>query len=89
MRGPSCIRRGDGLCLLLWIAGVNEQDELGRTALHVAIETQQLNIIDLLVVADQKTELKLMDNRGRTPLHAAVKTGRVDIVQVGSYSASL
>lgn len=62
------------------IVGVNEQDEMGRTPLHVAIETKQLPVIDLLVVNAQ-TDLNLADNQGQTPLHAAVKTGRLDIVQ--------
>jgi ankyrin repeat protein len=52
---------------------LNELDESGRTALHVAIEGRQLTCVSLLLVAG--AEPKTVDRQGRTAFEAAERSG--------------
>ncbi|CAI5714684.1 unnamed protein product [Peronospora effusa] len=54
-----------------WLSGmeVNVTDELGRTSLHVAVETGQLGVIELLLSAG--VNIDVMDAQGRSPISIA------------------
>ncbi|CAI5709982.1 unnamed protein product [Peronospora destructor] len=54
-----------------WLAGmkVNVTDEFGRTSLHVAVETGQLGVIELLLSAG--VDIDVVDAQGRSPISIA------------------
>lgn len=53
---------------------INTQDTVGRTALHLAIETRSDEKADLLLKKDD-IDLTLCDTNGNTPLHYIAKYG--------------
>jgi len=55
---------------------INQKDRLGRTALHIAAERNQIEAIHLLINHGALVDLK--DNRGRTALMYSCKSGAVD-----------
>lgn len=58
----------------------------GRTCLHIALENQQEDIIDLLLNSHKREDplinklLISKDGRGRTPLHTAIESGNENAV---------
>ncbi|ETW09344.1 hypothetical protein H310_01716 [Aphanomyces invadans] len=56
-----------------WLDGLslNVVDSLGRTALHVAVEKEQMNAIELLLSAGAAVDV--VDHEGRTPMSIAVE----------------
>ncbi len=52
---------------------LNELDESGRTALHIAIESRQMTCVSMLLVAG--ADPKTADRQGRTAYDAAEKAG--------------
>lgn len=50
-------------------ADPNQKDAIGNTALHLAVCTNNIEVITLLLSAG--TDINSLDNRGRTPLHLA------------------
>ena len=50
-------------------ADPNQKDAIGNTALHLAVCTNNVEVITLLLSAG--TDIKSLDNWGRTPLHLA------------------
>ncbi|OBT56760.1 hypothetical protein VE04_03932 [Pseudogymnoascus sp. 24MN13] len=64
-------------------ANATQQDNDGRTVLHVAVLKGRLNIVRLLLRSvDAQGIISMADNAGKTPLHLAVMQGRNQIVQV-------
>ncbi len=53
---------------------INEADEGGRTALHIAA-IQRLPMITLALVANEETDLQKRDGKRRTALHYATENG--------------
>lgn len=68
-----------GIVLLLKRgANPNLKSYLGKTALHIAIESNIANrIINLLIYIG--TDLDIQDNQGKTPLITAIKYGNIEI----------
>ncbi|XP_065840029.1 transient receptor potential cation channel subfamily A member 1-like [Oscarella lobularis] len=59
---------------------VNERDAHGKTPLHVAIEAERIEAIELFV-DDAQTDLTIKDNFRKTPLHAAITTKNIHIIK--------
>jgi ankyrin repeat protein len=58
---------------------ISAQDQLGRTALHLAVYNSHLKAAEeLLKVAT--LDLQILDSTGRAPLHAAVASGNRELV---------
>jgi len=55
-------------------------DDLGRTALHIAVERGALDIVSLLL--DQGAGRNVQDNQGRTPLLIAVYNNNLEAIQL-------
>jgi len=55
-------------------------DDKGRTALHIAVETEALDIVSLLI--SQGAEKNIQDNQGRTPLLIAVNNDNLDAIRL-------
>jgi len=55
-------------------------DDLGRTPLHIAVETGASDIASLLI--SQGAKKNVQDNRGRTPLLIAVNDENLDAIQL-------
>ena len=62
---------GKGICDILTIEDINEQDAQGKTRLHRAIEGK--NVPEVLELLNQQACCDIQDHRGRTPLHKAVE----------------
>ncbi len=54
------------------------KDELGRTLLHLAVDTGDLKVADLIASADARL-LELADQQGWLPLHLAAHKGSVEM----------
>ena len=48
---------------------VNEKDEFGRTALHIACEYDNINVVEELIMANALPNIRAKD--GSTPLHVS------------------
>ena len=59
---------------------VNHQDEMGRTALHGAVQQKNISGVKLLLAHGAHVELK--DWRDSTPLHYAAKTGNLELFRI-------
>jgi hypothetical protein len=59
---------------------VNSQNTFGRTPLHVAVESGNLNLVKLLI--EKGANLDIQDRDGRTPLHMAAMSNSLDIVKL-------
>ena len=70
---------------LLLTAGcdVNEVNETGRTALHVATRENNAPIVLQLVRSGNNCDVNCQDDEDDTPLMFAAKNGHPLIVQVG------
>ncbi|KAI1766666.1 ankyrin repeat-containing domain protein [Hypoxylon sp. FL1150] len=75
------IRRGDdaGVEELLASVGPNVQDESGLTPLHIAVQSQNYELVCSLLQADALPDTKSIT--GSTPLHHAARGRDVDIVE--------
>lgn len=69
---PGCIRE-----LLAHGADVDAQNHKGQAPLHIAVQEECLDILELLM--DRKADLNVMDMYGDTPLHYATVWVRVDV----------
>ncbi|KAK7063128.1 hypothetical protein SK128_019325 [Halocaridina rubra] len=58
---------------------VDATDEKERTALHLAADRGQLEVVSLLLT--KECNVNLPDADGRTPLHCAVESGEVGVVE--------
>lgn len=72
------VLRGQGVpstisLLALRGANLNAQTSSGRTALHIALKSEKLEMVDALVEAG--ADVNIVDNFGRTPLHEAARRG--------------
>lgn len=65
---------------------VNDQDEEGNTALHVAVEKRQLEVVRFLASHDDVSFLVKNDNQ-ETALHVAVKSGDLEVLEVSVCAA--
>ncbi|CEG49486.1 FOG: Ankyrin repeat [Plasmopara halstedii] len=65
-----------------WLDGmeVNIADHLGRTSLHIAVETGQIGVIELLLSAGVNTTV--VDNLGRSPISIALEKQYIAIVDI-------
>ena len=54
-------------------------DQLGFTALHMAVLGKHLPLVEWLL--DKKAEIEAVDAWGRTPLHLAARRNNVDVLQ--------
>lgn len=61
-------------------ANIGAQDKCGNTALHIAIENGDIEIVEMLLNAGANVYVR--DNLGRAVLHFAVKNGNIEIVKV-------
>lgn len=61
-------------------ANVNSKDDFGRTPLHLAAESCQKDIIELLLVKGAEIDEKDEDY-GFTPLHYAARFGNKHVVE--------
>jgi len=55
-------------------------DDLGRTALHIGVETEAYDIVSLLI--SQGAEKNAQDKRGRTPLLIAVNNENPELIKL-------
>ena len=62
------------------MVNVDERDELGRTALHVAAGNNQVEVMRVLVELGANKDAKCAG--GATPLHHAARTGHAAAVSV-------
>lgn len=65
---------------------LNETDESGRTALHAAAESGNLEIVTVLLLRGAEIDRK--DDLGRSPLLLAVSAGRSDVVEALSLAGA-
>lgn len=61
-------------------ASVDQQDPVGRTALHMASEVNNTDAISFLT--DHEANVNIQDKKGRTPLMSACKAGALEAAQV-------
>ncbi|KAL4239818.1 hypothetical protein ACF0H5_000620 [Mactra antiquata] len=61
------------------VAVVNHVDNEGASALHLAVQNNQAEVIDLLI--ENGAEINLQNNTHYAPLHMAVIGGQLDIVK--------
>lgn len=65
---------------------LNQQDEWGNTALHVAVYENHLETVDALI--GNAADLNIQDKLGETPLHVAVRRGHTQcamlLIQAGA-----
>ncbi|QEN06050.1 hypothetical protein EW093_15585 [Thiospirochaeta perfilievii] len=59
---------------------INELDKNGRTPLHVACESGNITIAQLLIV--QGAKINIQDKQGYTPLHIAIKSGNTQLTKI-------
>ncbi|KAM0275766.1 hypothetical protein ACHAQH_007427 [Verticillium albo-atrum] len=62
-------------------SGLKAQTLDGRNVLHLALENQQWDVIDLVMNLRQPDLLQDFDQQGRSPLHVAVELGNAFMVQ--------
>ncbi|KXJ21396.1 Ankyrin-1 [Exaiptasia diaphana] len=67
--------------------GINSSDEFGKTPLHCAAASQNVDVVMYLI--ERKANVNVLDDRGETPLHAAVRTGNVSLVNALVKSSSI
>lgn len=60
---------------------INEADEGGRTALHIAA-IQRLPMITLALIANEDTDVQKRDGKRRTALHYATENGTHLVLKV-------
>jgi ankyrin repeat protein len=75
-RNKSMVR----LLLRRGVSSVNEQDSAGRTALHVAAQSGDGQMVETLIKHGADT--KAMDINGLDALHCAVEEGHEDVVEM-------
>lgn len=63
-----------GICL------VNETDQFGQTALHIASFEGHVDIVKLLI--KKMAHLSIQDKNGWTPLHSASSSGNLQICEI-------
>jgi hypothetical protein len=68
-----------------WCKFINAQDDLGNTALHIAVMHKQTAIINWLMENGAKKSMRITNNLGLTPFTLSVWLGYVDMY---SYIAS-
>ena len=66
---------------------INSQNCKGETALHVAIHTNNIGIIEFLISSN--ANVALPNKEGNTPLQCAIQLGRIDAVRIIISSAML
>lgn len=59
---------------------VNTKNHNGFTPLHIAVQNEQIDIVQLLV--DLKADVNIKSSQGSTALHYAVEIGNNDIVKI-------
>jgi len=59
---------------------INEKDNVGRTALHLAVFKGNKDGVEAILAA--KAKVNIQDKQGRTPMHSAAARGVVEIVQM-------
>lgn len=64
---------------LLDTSRINSKDDVGRTALHLAVKSENLVAVQQLISAT--ADIELADESDRTPLHYAVQTGNLDTLE--------
>ena len=60
---------------------MNKHDDSGQTLLHQAIESEQDDIVEL-IVSHRSVKASVRDRQRRTALHLAVRTGDLRLVEV-------
>jgi ankyrin repeat protein len=68
------------LLLRRGVSTINEQDTNGRTALHVAVQAGDEEIVETLMKLG--ADPKVVDNQGLDALYCAVKMGHEGIVEM-------
>ncbi|CAK4090743.1 unnamed protein product, partial [Aphanomyces euteiches] len=79
----SAIAAGDTETLKrAWLDGLtlDKIDNMGRTALHVAVEKEQLNAVELLLSAGASVDI--VDHQGRTPMSLAVDMNNANVLSL-------
>jgi ankyrin repeat protein len=61
---------------------VNERDQTGWTALHLAARNGHANIVKTLLEADPKANIDAQDKHGFTALHVALEGGHAEIIKI-------
>ena len=64
---------------------MNKHDDSGQTLLHQAIESEQEDIVEL-IVSHRSVKASVRDRQRRTALHLAVRTGNLRLVEVNQYT---
>jgi ankyrin repeat protein len=59
-------------------SNVNQLDDQGMSALHIAVSCNFLNVARVLIEAN--CELNVCDDLGSTPLHLALELGQLDVI---------
>eukprot|EP01083_Nonionella_stella_P231800 818293_1 len=60
---------------------INDRDDQGTTALHLAITLNHVEIVRVIVLETKcDVNLRSVDDSGHTPLHLAISGGSIDIV---------
>ncbi|KAK7190215.1 hypothetical protein PSPO01_03936 [Paraphaeosphaeria sporulosa] len=68
------------LLLRRGVSSINEQDHNGRAALHIAAESGDEEIVEILMKHGANT--KLLDKQGLDALHYAVEQGHESVVEM-------
>ncbi|MDD3927615.1 MAG: ankyrin repeat domain-containing protein, partial [bacterium] len=61
-------------------ADINRKDGYGRTALHIAIEKQEVESVRILL--ERRADINIKDNRNRTPTQIAVTRDNIRIIEL-------
>ncbi len=59
---------------------INAVDEDGNTALHIAAQVNEADLVSFLIIRGASTEIK--NNMGNTPLHVAIKNDNIESARV-------
>jgi ankyrin repeat protein len=62
-------------------APINDQDGIGKTALHLAAEYGYCDILSLLC-QDERTDINITDNDGNTALHKSIEAQKENSVRI-------